>query len=284
MKIIPFKIPESGNGSLRVQVDEVPHLYNHLHQHPEIQLTLIAESHGTLVAGDHVGRFKEGDVFVIGSNQPHVFRNDSVYFKKKLTAKAITVFFDENTLSTPFWQQAELKSFFPFFRNSQGGYRFKGKKQLLLGELLRKIAAAEKIDKLILFLEMIQLLTSKKEMIPLSHASIQRPIKDFDGSRLNAVLEYTFHESHRNIRLTEIAAVANMSVVAFCKYFKTRTRKTYIHFLNEIRIQQACKLLLAGDLPVTAVCYEVGFCNLSHFNRMFKKITRKTPGAYRASV
>jgi len=284
MKIVPFKVPRSGDESLRVQVDKMPHLYNHLHQHPEIQLTLIAESHGTLVAGDHVGRFKEGDVFVIGSNQPHVFRNDAVYFKKKLAAKAITVFFDENTLGPQFWQQAELKPFFPFFRNSQGGYRFKGKKQLLLGELLLKIAVAEKIDKIILFMELIKLLSSKKEMIPLSHASIQRPIKDFDGSRLNAVIEYTFRESHRNIRLAEIAAVANMTVVAFCKYFKTRTRKTYIHFLNEIRIQHACKLLLSGDQPVTAICYETGFSNLSHFNRMFKKITGKTPRSYQAAV
>ncbi|MBN8717922.1 MAG: helix-turn-helix domain-containing protein [Sediminibacterium magnilacihabitans] len=284
MKIVPFKIPRSGNEAIRVQVDAMPHLYNHLHQHPEIQLTLVVESHGTLVASDYVGRFREGDVFVIGSNQPHVFRNDAVYFKKKLKAKAITLFFDESTLGNLFWQQEEVKSFLPFFRNSLGGYRFKGKKQEQLRNLLLQIAGAEKMDKIILFMEMIKLLSSKKETTALSHAVVQRPIRDFDGSRLNAVLEYTFRESHRTIRLEEIAAVANMTVVAFCKYFKTRTRKTYTHFLNEIRINNACKLLLAGDQPISTVCYETGFSNLSHFNRIFKKITGKTPGHYRASV
>ena len=159
MKIVPFKIPRSGNEAIRVQVDAMPHLYNHLHQHPEIQLTLVVESHGTLVASDYVGRFREGDVFVIGSNQPHVFRNDAVYFKKKLKAKAITLFFDESTLGNLFWQQEEVKSFLPFFRNSLGGYRFKGKKQEQLRNLLLQIASAEKMDKIILLMQIINLLS-----------------------------------------------------------------------------------------------------------------------------
>ncbi len=284
MKVIPFKIPKPGDEGIRVQVDQMPHLYNHLHQHPEIQLTLVKESRGTLIAGDHVSRFREGDVFVIGSNQPHVFRNDAIYFSKRLTAKAITVFFDETTFGSHFWQLMEVKSFLPFFRNSQGGYKVHGKKQQLLGELLSRIATAEGIDKLILFLTMIQLLATKKEMVPLSRTTIQRPIRDFDGNRLNRILEHTFRESHRSIRLEEIAGVANMTVEAFCKYFKARTRKTYIHFLNEIRVNNACKLLLTEDQPVTAICYEAGFTNLSNFNRVFKRITGKTPKAYKDVV
>jgi quercetin dioxygenase-like cupin family protein len=82
MKVVPFQIPKNTEEAFRVQVDDLPHLYNHLHQHPEIQLTLIKESNGTLVAGDYVGPFHPGDVFVIGGNQPHVFRNDEKFFKK----------------------------------------------------------------------------------------------------------------------------------------------------------------------------------------------------------
>jgi hypothetical protein len=74
MKVVPFQIPKNTAEAFRVQVDDMPHLYDHLHQHPEIQLTVIKESNGTLVAGDYVGPFHAGDVFVIGSNQPHVFR------------------------------------------------------------------------------------------------------------------------------------------------------------------------------------------------------------------
>lgn len=282
MKVVPFIIPRSDEASIRVQVDEVPHLYNHLHQHPEIQLTLICKSSGTLIAGDYVGRFREAEVFVIGSNQPHVFRNDAVFFKNRSTAKAITVFFDEASLGNRFWQLAEVKSFLPFFRNSLGGYRITGKKQNQLSEALLLIAEAEGLDKLILFLHLIRLLSSKKEMKPLSHITIQRPIKSYDGNRLNRVVEFTFRENQRSIRLEEIAGVANMTVEAFCKYFKTRTGKTYIHFLNEIRVSNACKLLLSEDWPVSTICYKTGFANLSNFNRVFKKINGHTPKEFRA--
>ncbi|GAC1444611.1 MAG: AraC family transcriptional regulator [Sediminibacterium sp.] len=284
MKVVPFKIPQSGQEAIRVQVDDMPHLYNHLHQHPEIQLTLIRETRGTLVAGDHVGRFKEGDVFVIGSNQPHVFRNDAVYFNKQCSAKAITVFFDENMPGNGFWQIPELASFLPFFKTSLGGYHITGRKQLQLGVLLSRITETTGVDKLILFLEMIKLLATKKDMTRLSNTTIQRSIRDFDGNRLNQVLEHTFRESHRTIKLAEIAGIANMTVEAFCKYFKTRTRKTYVNFLNEVRVHNACKLLLTEDKPVTSVCYESGFSNLSNFNRVFKKTTGKTPKEYKSVV
>lgn len=280
MKVVPFRIPKNTQEAFRVQVDDLPHLYNHLHQHPEIQLTVIRESHGTLVAGDYVGPFHAGDVFVIGSNQPHVFRNDEKFFKKRSRAVTITIFFDETTLGHSFWQLPEVKQLQQFFKTSSGGYRITGKKKKLMGEKLSAIIQAEGIDKLILFLEILKQLGSKKEMQSLSAPVFQRNIKSYDGNRLNKVLEFTFKEFHRNITLKEVASLANLTPEAFCKYFKTRTRKTYISFLNEIRINHACKLLL-DDKQVADVCYDCGFSNLSNFNRTFKKINKVSPGEYR---
>lgn len=282
MKIVPFKIPKNTAEAFRVQVDDVPHLYNHLHQHPEIQLTVIKQSHGTLVAGDYVGPFNPGDVFVIGPNQPHVFRNDKSYFKKKSRAVTISIFFDETTIHPSFWKLPELKSLQTFLRNSSGGYKIGGDKKRLLEEKLDKLSTAEGINKLILFLEILKQFGTKKNIEPLSKQVIQRNIKTYDGKRLNEVLEFTFHEYHRLIKLEEVAAVANLSVEAFCKYFKTRTRKTYISFLNEIRINNACKLLAEEDKSIADICYETGFSNLSNFNRIFKKIKGMSPRAYRS--
>jgi AraC-like DNA-binding protein/quercetin dioxygenase-like cupin family protein len=282
MKIIPFKIPKNTQEAFRVQVDKIPHLYNHLHQHPEIQLTLVKKSEGTLIAGDYVGRFVPGDVFVIGPNQPHVFRNDEPYFKRKLTAHTVSVFFDESTLGSYFWQLPETKALRFFIRNSTGGFRVTGNKKMIIAAKLEAIINSEGIEKIIFFLEVLKLLSVKKEMQPLSRNNLYRSIKTQDGSRLNRILEYTFSESHRHITLDEIAKVANLTVESFCKYFKTRTRKTYINFLNEIRIQHACRLLIENEEAVSGVCYSVGFNNLSHFNRVFKKFNGISPRAYRS--
>jgi AraC-like DNA-binding protein len=280
MKVVPFQIPKNTEEAFRIQVDDMPHLYNHLHQHPEIQLTVIKESHGTLVAGDYVGPFHAGDVFVIGSNQPHVFRNDEKFFKKKAKAVAITIFFDQATLGEKFWQLLETKPCQHFFSNSSGGFRIAGKKKKSLTERLLTISTAVGIERIIIFLEIIKELSNKKDMHPLSKPVIQRNIKSYDGARLNKVIEFTFREFQRIITLHEVAALANLTPEAFCKYFKTRTRKTYISFLNEIRINHACRLL-TEDRPVADVCYDSGFTNLSNFNRIFKKIKTISPGEWR---
>ena len=280
MKVVPFQIPKNTEEAFRVQVDDLPHLYNHLHQHPEIQLTLIKESNGTLVAGDYVGPFHSGDVFVIGGNQPHVFRNDEKFFKKRSKAVAITIFFDETTFGEKFWLLEEMKSLQQFLKNSSGGFRITGRKKKLLAEKLASIVNAKGIDRLIIFLEILKLLTSRKEMHSLATPVFQRNIKSYDGSRLNKVIEFTFKEFQRPITLKEVAGLANLTPEAFCKYFKTRTRKTYINFLNEIRVNHACRLL-TEDKSISAICYDCGFMNLSNFNRIFKKIKHVSPGEWR---
>ena len=280
MKIVPFQIPKNTEEAFRVQVDDLPHLYNHLHQHPEIQLTLIKESNGTLVAGNYVGPFHAGDVFVIGGNQPHVFRNDEKFFKKRSKAIAITIFFDETTFGENFWLVEEMKSLQPFLKNSAGGFRITGRKKKLLAEKLLSIVHAKGIDRLIIFLEILKVLATRKEMHPLTKSIIQRNIKSYDGSRLNKVIEFTFKEFQRTITLKEVATLANLTPEAFCKYFKTRTRKTYINFLNEIRVNHACRLL-TEDKSISGICYDCGFMNLSNFNRVFKKIKQVSPGEWR---
>ena len=276
MKVVPFQIPKNSQEAFRVQVDDLPHLYNHLHQHPEIQLTVIKESHGTLIAGDYVGPFHAGDVFVIGSNQPHVFRNEEKFFRKKSRAVAITIFFDETTLGESFWYLQEMKPLQQFLKTSSGGFRIKGRKRKLLSERLTAINDADGIERLIIFMEILKELGSRKEMQPLSKPIIQRNIKSYDGNRLNKVIEFTFKEFQRTITLKEVSALANLTPEAFCKYFKTRTRKTYTGFLNEIRINNACRLL-NEEISIANVSYDCGFTNLSNFNRVFKKIRKISP-------
>lgn len=280
MKVVPFQIPKNTEEAFRVQVDQLAHLYNHLHQHPEIQLTLIKESHGTLIAGDYVGPFHAGDVFVIGGNQPHVFRNDEKFFRKRSKAVAITIFFDETTFGKNFWKLEEMNPLQAFLKNSSGGFRITGRKKKLLAEKLLIIANARGIDRLIIFLEILKTLGSRKEMQPLAKTIIQRNIKSYDGNRLNKVIEFTFNEFQRPITLKEVAGLANLTPEAFCKYFKTRTRKTYINFLNEIRVNHACRLL-TEDKSIATICNDCGFMNLSNFNRIFKKIKQVSPGEWR---
>jgi AraC-like DNA-binding protein len=280
MKVIPFSIPKDTNEAFRVQIDELPRLYDHLHQHPEIQLTCILESEGTLLAGDYIGRFVPGDVFVLGSNQPHVFRNDAVYGSKGKNAKAISLFFDESTLGETFWNLPEIHSLKYFLRNSAAGFRLIGKQKEIVTDLLNQIINEKGIQRLIIFLKILSSFEKKKSLLVLSESALNKNLKSYDGKRLNLILAFTFREFHRTIELSEVAGLANLTPQAFCKYFKTRTRKSYVQFLNEIRIQHAVRMLNVNEDSISAIAYHSGFVNLSHFNRTFKAITGMTPSDY----
>ena len=119
-----------------------------------------------------------------------------------------------------------------------------------------------------------------EDLTYLSFAPLQSKPQIAEEKRMNDVLHFTFRQSHRKIKINEVAEVANLSSEAFCRYFKLRTRKTYTNFLNEVRISNACKMLIEGTQNIQSICYDSGFQNLSHFNRTFKKVTGKTPKAY----
>ncbi|MBX2943365.1 MAG: helix-turn-helix domain-containing protein [Cyclobacteriaceae bacterium] len=282
MKVVPFQVPHTTKEAFRIQLDRMPNFYDKLHQHNEIQIMWIEKSQGTLVAGDYVGRFGSGDLYVLGSHQAHVFKNDQAYFSDESTLEAasLSIFFSEKYLSSEFWHLEEMERIRKWAEKAARGFKILGttKENIIL--LLKKVVNQKGIDKLITFFNIIKLLSETTEIETLSvMASIQN-YGSSEGKRMDDILQFTLRESHRKVYIDEVAKVANLTEEAFCRYFKTRTGKTYTNFLNEVRVSHACKLLIDKDLSIEDICYQSGFTNLSNFNRTFKKVTGKTPSKY----
>ena len=120
---------------------------------------------------------------------------------------------------------------------------------------------------------------------PLSSFISDKKYSDNEGRRMSAVLEFTMNHFQQEISLNTISQEAAMTKNAFCKYFKKRTNKTYVTFLNELRIEEASKLLQAEkDLSITEIAEACGFQNISNFNRKFKQLKGKTPRDFRKSL
>lgn len=281
-RVVAFSVPQTAQEIVRVQVDEVPHFYDQLHQHPEIQIMGIEHGQGTLVAGDFVGRFQPGEVYVIGGGQPHVFRCDPEYYSGRRHARSISLYFNEKYFGKEFWGAHDLQAVRDLAEASRRGLQVPADAAIELSACLRKVAASQGLPRVVAFLELLHHLTVSRDLRKLSLAP-GRLVQNEEG-RMNKILEFTFRESRRKIYLDEVARIANLSVEAFCRYFKLHTRKTYVNFLNEVRISHACRLLIQGDLAVERVCYEAGFNNVSNFNRIFKRVTGKTPLAFRTQA
>ena len=117
MKALSFNIPKTERQSFLLQLDDMPHFYDRLHYHPEWQITLITKSEGTLFVGNSVSRFEEGDILVIGSNVPHLLKNDEAYYQDlNLGAQSWSIFFGEDTFGADFLETPELQSIKKFLK------------------------------------------------------------------------------------------------------------------------------------------------------------------------
>ena len=277
MKVLPFKISKQDNVALIYQEDYTPLFYDRLHQHEEIQLSYIANGEGTLVIGDSINKYNPGDIVIIGSNVPHVFRSDP---NDKEKSFMISLFVNTSSLSPNFFELDEFESLQSFFEATIYGLKI-FTNQEILKDLFLQLKAANKLERFILFFKILHGISNSNYQ-QLSSFIYPKSYTNSEGKRMGAILEYTMNNFDQPISLHQIANLANLTPNAFCKYFKLRTNKTFVQFLTEIRIEQACKLLIKdSDLSISDIALSSGFMNVSNFNRKFKLLKKTTPIQYK---
>jgi AraC-like DNA-binding protein len=277
MKVLPFTIPKPKRDSLILQENLEPSFYGLLHQHDEFQISYILAGAGTLIVGDTIHNYREGDIFIFDENLPHVFRSDpsTLHFSHMKS-----VFFTKTTFGSLFFQTEELKPLLSFFKKAENGFKVLSNKKNT-HKTFDQLFIASKLDRFILFFQLLKHLNQSKYE-PLSSFISERKYSDNEGRRMSAVLEFTMNHFQKGISLNTISQEAAMTKNAFCKYFKKRTNKTYMTFLNELRIEEASKLLqVEKDFSITEIAEACGFQNISNFNRKFKQIKGKTPRDFR---
>ena len=277
MKVLPFQIPKPENNALIYQEDKELIFYDKLHQHDEIQVSYIAKGEGTLVVGDTINYYKEGDILAIGSNLPHVFKSDA---STNIQSEMLTLFFSKDAFGKIFFQLEELRELKPFFKKVDYGFKVSSKSKIL-ETLFSQLAKSSQLTRFIILLEILKTL-SKSKTQALSSFIYDKKYTDSEGKRMRNVLDFTMQNYHQQISLNDIAQVSAMTKNAFCKYFKKRTNKSYFTFLNELRIENACKLLLSKEgFSIAEIAEKSGFNNISNFNRQFKSVKKMAPSEYR---
>ncbi|MFA5330273.1 MAG: AraC family transcriptional regulator [Prolixibacteraceae bacterium] len=277
------KIEANINLSFYVEQVKFPHFTNPLQFHPDIEILLILEGTGTLFVGDSISSFGPGDLVMIGQNVPHVWYSDEKYTveSNNLYSEVVYILFKTEIFGEQFWQLPESKSILKLIQLSQRGIKLAGKTRKEVTSLMRSISSSTGFKRITLLLSMLEIIASQKEYQFLASPIVQNIINESDSERLNRVYMYVINNSQQEITLEKVASIAYLSTSAFCRYFKKRTNKTFIQLLNEIRISNACRLLAEGNLPVSEICYSIGYSNESYFIRQFKKITGLTPLTYK---
>jgi len=286
MKVIPFTIPVAEKKTLIVQEDRLPYFYPFLHRHEESQLTLIVKGEGTLLADNNMHPFKEGDLFFIGANQPHIFKSGKIYFDKKEKQKvhSLTLFFNPEGSLRALTELPEMGPVKKWLQSSTKGYRISGPAKEKIKEAFLKTCSLSGPDQLISFIELLKQLTGSRQKETLGRTESPAKFTEAEGSRLNEIYQYSIKHFTENITLKKVAAIAHLTIPAFCRYFKKRTGKTYTRFLNELRISEASRVLVNGHFKsISEVAWDTGFVNISSFNRTFKQINGISPRRFIAN-
>jgi len=276
MKVLPFKIPKPVDSTLVVQVDKAKIFYNQLHQHAETQISYIVKGQGKLIVANSVYGFKTGDVFIIGSNTPHLFQSvPSKDMSHMITLFATTKNFEEDSLGIP-----ELEEVKQFIAISSGGIQVMSKKKSIR-KIMLELPTASKLGKFVKFLKIIQEINSAEVTQLTSYVPSKKIISNTEGRRLQLVFDYAMNNFDKEITLNYVADLVHMTTPAFCRFFKQRTNKTFFEFLIELRLEHACQLLSRDDkMSIAEISEASGFQSISNFNRKFKKIKLVSPSQY----
>ncbi|QRR03918.1 AraC family transcriptional regulator [Dyadobacter sandarakinus] len=282
MKPQLLRVPKGLQKSFSIRRDVALYFYNRWHYHPELELIHIEQGSGTQFVGDDIRGFQSGDLLLIGPNLPHYWRCDEKYFQSgsNLYAQATVVHFSEDIFGKTFLNLPENKAISDLLYKARWGLKIAGKDTDNVKALLQSLLDQQSGNAMISLLTTLEALAQCMEVQQLSNTDYQQEYDQFDTDRINQIYQYSIHNFQKKISIEEISEVANISPHSFCRYFKSRSRKTYSQFLLELRVGHACRLLAESRMPVGQICYESGFNNFANFNKYFKQHTGQSPLQY----
>lgn len=245
------------------------------HFHVEYEIVLVDKGSGKLIMNDQICEFNQGDIFILGANTAHSFISkpdtDSV--------RSLVIQFSGTCFGETFFQLPEFKSIGKILKNSKCGLRIKSEQQKV-AEIIENTCISKGALSVVHLLTLLTNISQLKgiEQIDLTSSY---PSGLLESHKLNAAIDWINTNYFSVIHLDEIATITNLTKNAFCRSFKKATGKTFLQYLNDKRIEEAAKKLIQSNDTILKVAYDVGFSNISSFNRYFKKNKGTSPTQFR---
>ena len=248
------------------------------HYHPEIELIYVNGGAGKRQVGSHISYYTNGDLTLIGSNLPHCGFTDELTGNKN----EIVIQMKPDFLGEHFFEIPEMVNIKNLLQQAKSGVTFGGKTKRKIGKKIGKMEDKTPFERLLSIIEILnELELATEDATVLNAEGFRMEMHVQDNERINSIFNYVKDHFKEPIRLEEIAGKVSMTVPSFCRYFKKITHKTFTKFVNDYRLVHACKLLAEKPISISAIAFESGFNNFSHFNKSFKEFTGKNASEYR---
>ncbi len=256
------------------------------HFHSEYEIMYVEQSYGRCFVGDAIQEYRPGDIILFGSNLPH-YMNSAAEFKagnRDLRTKGIIIQFEKEFLSHAIAHYPQFLSIRFLLEESKRGILFRNSPEDKLQVRMWDILGKEGLDQLAAILFLLQDMAMSKEKKLLASSHYYDSFSPYGNNKIEKIVSYLNVRYTQPVSLPQIASMAAMNPAAFCRYFKEKTGKTLKQYINEMRIGYACKLLMGRDKNISEIAVECGFESITHFNRIFKRITGYTPSVYKEQI
>lgn len=257
--------------------DRIPFEWHH---HPEYELTLTLNSVGQRFVGDHVGEYGHGDLVLVGANLPHTWASRE-RLNDRLPHIALVIWFRQDWIDDFIGASVEFTKVRGLFKKAAAGLAFAPGLGLSFLERFEQALSSSPTAKLMTVLDILVDLAERPHDEALSTLAV--PASGDNRSRIDRVLQYLHQDYARPFRMKELADLAALSESGLHRMFWKHTNTTMSAYVSRLRIGDACARLSASDQSVARIAAEVGYDNLSNFNRQFRALRGMTPSEYRAS-
>ena len=271
--------PEAGSSFRVIHLTEAETCRVYWHYHPEYEIVYMPTGSGQRRVGTNVSRYDAGELVFIGPNLPHL----NFSYGKQGQYEEVVVQMREDFLGDTFLQKPELGAIRRLFERAHTGLTFGVDTKQRVGPWLAQLPGQPPFERMLTLLRVLETLAAASDVEPLHANGIRFDLNPKEQERISRVCQYVEEHYTQLIDVRAVADLASLTVPAFCRYFKRMTHLTFTDFVNEYRVNQARRLLHSAR-TIADVSTEVGFNNLSHFNKTFRAVTGQTPGMYRKAL
>lgn len=248
---------------------------DHWHYHQAYELTLFSAGEGTRFVGDQIAPFERGDLVLLGENLPHHWRTRGVS-----AGISVQWFFPAGH---PLWAFPEADTLPAYFKTAARGIHFRGPTASLLSAQLHQLVATEGLDRLGFLLRIFATAAAapSRDYTFLSAHAFSLSAETRHQTAMRAAVQFLLAHFRDDVRMEQLLKVTRMSKPTFSRQFKKHAGKTLNEFLQQVRLDAACSELTETDHPIIDVALRSGFSQISFFNRIFRRMLKCSPSAYR---
>jgi AraC-like DNA-binding protein len=283
MKPLFFDVRSLLKNSIYTKEIKSDELSDQFHFHNAYEIALIIEGNGRRIVGDNIDNFSNGDLIILGPNIAHASYSDKKYHIVESSTKvnALVVYFQPDWIAEYHMNSADFAPLKKLLSQFKRGIKIEGRTHDIVQNLLLKLRNADGLKSFTILFQILFEISKSKDYSCLASTRYSNTYDENDIKRINDVYKYVMENFTEVISLDSVSSIAYMTPSAFCKYFKNKTNKTFTHFVNEIRINYACELLMNKNLDISQISIQCGFNNFTSFNKNFKHFTKTTPSTYR---